>query len=114
MFVRAIPNKTNVVKGEEVVISYKLYTLLPVSEYSIQKIPSSIGFWIEELDRQETPSLSIEEYNGQRYQVAILRKVIVYPQRTGKLTIQGMPLSIVAICTNSFAKTIFNRRSFLW
>lgn len=96
LFVRAIPNKTNVVKGEEVVISYKLYTLLPVSEYSIQKIPSSIGFWIEELDRQETPSLSIEEYNGQRYQVAILRKVIVYPQRTGKLTIQGMPLSIVA------------------
>lgn len=96
LFVRAIPNKTNVVKGEEIVISYKLYTLLPVSEYSIQKIPSSIGFWIEELDRQETPSLSIEEYNGQKYQVAILRKVIVYPQRTGQLTIQGMPLSIVA------------------
>lgn len=96
LFVRAIPNKTNVVKGEEVVISYKLYTLLPVSEYSIQKIPSSIGFWVEELDRQETPTLSIEQYNGQRYQVATLRRVIVYPQRTGRLTIQGMPLSIVA------------------
>lgn len=96
LFVRAIPNKTNVVKGEEVVISYKLYTLLPVSQYSINKIPSTIGFWVEELDKQEPPTLSIEEYDGQKYQVAILRRTIVYPQRTGRLTIQGMPLSIVA------------------
>jgi tetratricopeptide (TPR) repeat protein len=96
LFVRAIPSKTNVVKGEEVVISYKLYTLIPVSEYQIEKIPSSIGFWIEELDKQDDPHLSIESFNGQRYQVATLRKVIVYPQKSGILTIKPMSLTIVA------------------
>ena len=102
LFIRAIPNKTNVVLGEEVVISYKLYTLVPVSEYSIAKIPSTNGFWIEELDKQESPTLTIEEHNGQKYQVAILRKVIVYPQKTGVLNIQGLDVNIVAhIATHS-------------
>lgn len=96
LFVRAIPNKTNVVKGEEIVISYKLYTLVPVSEYTIEKIPSSIGFWIEELDKQENPHISTERLNGQIYQVATLRKVIVYPQKSGFLTIKPMSLSLVA------------------
>ncbi|MBR1774735.1 MAG: BatD family protein [Bacteroidales bacterium] len=96
MFVRAIPSKTDVVKGEEVIITYKLYTLLPVSEYQIEKIPSSNGFWVEELDRQANTHLSVETYNGQRYQVADLRKVIVYPQKSGTLTIKPMSLSIVA------------------
>ena len=96
MFVRAIPSKTDVVKGEEVIITYKLYTLLPVSEYQIEKIPSSNGFWIEELDAQTSPHLSTEIYNGQRYQVADLRKVIVYPQKSGHLSIKPMSLNIVA------------------
>ena len=96
MFVRAIPSKTDVVKGEEVIITYKLYTLLPVSEYQIEKIPSSNGFWIEVLDRQSNPHLTVENYNGQRYQVADLRKVIVYPQKGGILTIKPMSLSVVA------------------
>jgi tetratricopeptide (TPR) repeat protein len=96
LFVRAIPNKTNVVKGEEVVVSYKLYTLVPVSEYTIEKIPSSMGFWVEELDKQEDPHITTERLNGQIYQVATLRKVIVYPQKSGFLTIKPMSLSLVA------------------
>lgn len=96
IFVRAIPSKTDVVKGEEIIITYKLYTLLPVSEYQIDKIPSSQGFWIEELDKQSNPHLTVETYNGQRYQVADLRKVIVYPQKSGTLTIKPMSLSITA------------------
>lgn len=102
LFVRAIPNKTNVTLGEEIVISYKLYTTLPVSEYSIPNIPTTTGFWVEELDEQEKPTLSIEMYNGQRYQVATLKKVIVYPQRSGALTIKGMPVEVLAhIATHS-------------
>lgn len=102
LFIRAIPNKSQVVRGEEIVISYKLYTLVPVSEYSIQTIPSTNGFWVEELDQQANPTLSIEEVNGQRYQVATLRKVIVYPQRTGRLTIPGLNVNILAhIATHS-------------
>ncbi|MEE1001357.1 MAG: BatD family protein [Bacteroidales bacterium] len=96
VFVRAIPSKSKVVKGEEVVISYKIYTLVPVSEYQVDKFPSSQGFWVEELDNQLTPTLEKEVIDGKTYQVATLRKVLVYPQKSGTLHINPMGLEIVA------------------
>lgn len=96
VFVRAIPSKSKVVKGEEIVISYKIYTLVPVSEYQVDKFPSSQGFWVEELDNQLTPTLEKEVIDGKTYQVATLRKVLVYPQKSGTLNINPMGLEIVA------------------
>lgn len=96
VFVRAIPSKTKVFKGEEIVISYKIYTLVPISEYMVDKFPSSQGFWVEELDNQATPILEREIIDGKSYQVATLRKVLVYPQKSGTLHIQPMGLEVVA------------------
>lgn len=96
VFVRAIPNKTKVHLGEEIIISYKIYTLVPISEYSVDKFPSSQGFWVEELDNQTTPSLEREIINGKSYQVATLRQVLVYPQKTGNLKIAPMGLEVLA------------------
>jgi tetratricopeptide (TPR) repeat protein len=96
VFVRAIPNKTKVSLGEEIIISYKIYTLVPISEYQVDKFPSSQGFWVEELDNQTTPSLEREIINGKAYQVATLRQVLVYPQKTGKLKIAPMGLEVLA------------------
>ncbi|MDY5736791.1 MAG: BatD family protein [Candidatus Onthomorpha sp.] len=96
VFVRAIPSKTKVVKGEEIVISYKIYTLVPISEYSVDKFPTSQGFWVEELDNQATPTLEKEVIDGKVYQVATLRKVLVYPQKAGTLHINPMGLEVVA------------------
>ena len=96
VFVRAIPNKTKVALGEEIIISYKIYTLVPISEYQVDKFPSSQGFWVEELDNQDTPSLEKEVINGKQYQVATLRRVLVYPQKTGKLKIAPMGLEVLA------------------
>lgn len=96
VFVRAIPSKSKVVKGEEIVISYKIYTLVPVSEYQVDKFPSSQGFWVEELDNQLTPTLEKEVIDGKTYQVATLRKVLVYPQKSGTLNINPMGLEVVA------------------
>lgn len=96
VFVRAIPNKTKVTLGEEIIISYKIYTLVPVSEYQVDKFPSSQGFWVEELDNQTTPSLEKEVINGKQYNVATLRRVLVYPQKTGTLQIAPMGLEVLA------------------
>ncbi len=96
VFVRAIPSKTKAVVGEEIVIAYKIYTLVPISEYQVDKFPSSQGFWVEELDNQPTPTLEREVHDGKVYQVATLRKVLVYPQKTGTLDIQPMGLEVVA------------------
>jgi tetratricopeptide (TPR) repeat protein len=96
VFVKAIPSKTKAVVGEEIIVSYKLYTLVPISEYQVDKFPSSQGFWVEELDNQTKPSLEKEIIDGKLYQVATLRQVLVYPQKTGKLKIAPMSIEVLA------------------
>lgn len=52
------------------------------------KQPSFDGFLIQEVDLQ--PSLNeIETYNGQEYMTALLKKCIIFPQQSGKLTINS-------------------------
>ena len=52
------------------------------------KQPSFDGFLIQEVDVQ--PSLNeMETYNGQNYMTAVLKRCIIFPQKSGKLTINS-------------------------
>lgn len=96
LFIRAIPNKTTAVPGEQIVLTYKLYTLVNVSQYQIERSPVSKGFWLEELDAQQQPQMSHETYEGRQYNVATIRKVLVFPQQEGKLTIEPLAIEVTA------------------
>ncbi|MDR1847900.1 MAG: BatD family protein [Bacteroidales bacterium] len=96
LFVRAIPNKTNVVPGEQIMLTYKLYTLVSVSQYQIERSPVSKSFWLEELDAQQQPQITKEVFDGRQYNVATIRKVLVFPQQEGNLTIEPLSLEVTA------------------
>lgn len=96
LFIKAYANKSKAYVGEEIIITYKLYTLVPISEYQVNKMPLNKGFWIEELDMSKDPKISEEVVDGKRYQVATLRKVIAYPQESGNLTIAPLDIDVVA------------------
>ncbi|MDD2412463.1 MAG: BatD family protein [Bacteroidales bacterium] len=97
IFVRAIASKTNVYEGEEIAVLYKMYTAIPIAQYSINKIPSSRGFWTSELsDRRGQPKQYQEVFDGRNYTVAEIRKVYVYPQQSGNLQIEPLEMEILA------------------
>ncbi len=97
LFIRAIPSKTNVYKGEEIVVVYKLYTRLSISSPQVSKFPKYPDFWTEELDMPSTLALNYEMYNGERFQVATIKKVSLFPTKSGKLTITPFKLNIPVI-----------------
>lgn len=97
IFVKAISNRSSAVIGQEIIIAYKLYTLVPVSEFQVNKMPINTGFWVEELDMSRDPKINEEIIDGKVYQVATLRKIIAYPQKTGKLKIAPLDIDIQAI-----------------
>lgn len=97
LFIRASANKSSVYLGQEVIITYKLYTLVPVSEFEVNQMPINQGFWIEELDMSRDPIITEERLDGKVYQVATLRKVIAYPQTTGNLTIHPLDIDATAM-----------------
>ncbi len=96
LFIRASANKSKAVIGEEIIITYKLYTLVNISEYQVNRMPINKGFWIEEIDMSQDPTISTETIEGRQYQVATLRKVIAYPQESGKLTIAPLDIDVIA------------------
>lgn len=86
IFVRIILSKSQAYEQEAIVCTIKLYTKYQISQFMPTLQPSFNGFLIEELPI--TSALNdIERYNGENYMVAELKKCILYPQQSGKLTI---------------------------
>lgn len=97
LFLKVIPSKRSAYVGEPVVLTYKLYTRVPVSQLSISKMPAYGGFWMKECgDNSNTLHQSSETVNGIEYTTAEVKKVVLIPQKTGKLTIEPMGLECLA------------------
>ena len=71
--------------------SFKIYNRannLDVREYNV---PEMSGFWTEQIE-MEDPRWEPEVVNGRRYNVATVRKVLLFPQKTGAMDIEGFNL----------------------
>ncbi|HPE43869.1 MAG TPA: BatD family protein, partial [Bacteroidales bacterium] len=97
LFLRAIIDKKEAVTGEQVIVTYRIYTRVPVSSVSVTKLSAFPGFWTKDLlSDKEALQQSTEIINGVEYTVADIRKMALFPQKTGKLTIEPMELECVA------------------
>lgn len=85
-FVKINLSKEVVYEQEAVVCTIKLYTRYNVSQFHCTQQPSFNGFLIEELQVSNNFQ-QVEMINGKRYATAELKKCILYPQESGKLTI---------------------------
>jgi hypothetical protein len=95
IFMRAVPDKTEAVQGEAIAVSYKLYVAGNVSMAppTITKMPTFTGFWAETGNIPPQLQQSRENYKGRQYDVFIIRKLILFPQRTGLLTIDPLEIA---------------------
>ena len=98
LFLNVIPSKKTVYLGDQVVLTYKIYTKVPVSSVSYSRMPSYAGFWTKDISDNNGGSLrqSSEYINGIEYTTAEIQKVVVVPQRSGKLTIDPMIIECIA------------------
>ena len=98
LFLRVVPSKRSAYVGEQVVLTYKLYTKVPVSSLSVEKMPSYAGFWTKDVSDNNDGSLrqSSEYINGIEYTSAEIQKIVVVPQRSGKLSLEPMTIECIA------------------
>lgn len=94
VFILAQPDKRRVKKGEQVTVSYKLYTKMNISAPQITKLPTYKGFWAEELNVGNRLNLQLEMYKGERYRTALIKKIALFPTKSGDLTITPFELTI--------------------
>lgn len=95
-------SKANPYINEPITVVYKLYfsNNIGISNFRELGKPKYNDFWSQNIDIKQ---LVAEEgmYNGQRYRCVVLRKTVLYPQKSGKLTIEPLSLDIdVQVPTN--------------
>jgi hypothetical protein len=87
LFVRVSFSKSKVYEQEAVIATVKVYTKYNISSFLVTTQPAFEGFLSEELPVQLETQL--ENYNGQNYYTAVLKRLLLYPQKAGKLTVNS-------------------------
>lgn len=96
IFMRATVSKSKVYQGEQLLVTFKVYTRLNIVDNALSKAPSFNGFWSEEVPNPTRQSeLHAEVLDGIQYQVAEIKKTILIPQRSGTLTIDPLEMEVV-------------------
>ena len=95
-------SKKRVFEQEAVLLTYKLYTLVNVSEL-MGKMPELDGFHVQEINRQKQPELKMEHYNGKNYGTVVWSQYVVFPQQTGELKIPEIKYEATVIQQNRSA-----------
>jgi hypothetical protein len=90
LFVKAVVNRTHVIQGEQINLTFKLYTRVTVMNYAVDKTPTMTGFWGEDVETPKDIQLSTETVNGKQYRVGIIKRMALFPTQSGRLEISPM------------------------
>ena len=94
LMLRVSVSRSSVYKGEPIRAVLKLYSRVNVIGSEGAKIPSFDGFWSQALECEQGPFR--ETVGGKVYDAYNLGEYILYPQQSGKLTIEPAKITIVA------------------
>lgn len=95
-------SKTNPYLNEGITVVYKLYVSpkISVTNYSEIDSPRYNDFWSQNMDTRDQ-KVQNGTFNGEDYRYVVLRKTVLYPQKTGELNIEPLSLSIdMSVPTN--------------
>ena len=92
LFVRVNVNKKSLYQGEHLIATIKVYTHLNLAGFEDMKLPSFDGFWTQDIATSSQISLERENINGQIYNVGVIKKEILFPQRSGVIKIDPFEL----------------------
>ena len=106
LFVKVDVSRRNIYIGESVVATIKVYSKVDLVRFGRSKFPSFDGFLAEEIPTPQQIELVRENYDGKIYNVGIIRKVLLFPQHTGELTIEPFELECIV------RQQLANSRSF--
>ena len=89
LFIEVKPNKNIAYVGEQVTVTYRLYTKNNLSIENIE-YPKNEGFWNEDLQTTQNAKFRNTQINGVNYRVATLYKVAMFATKIGESILNPM------------------------
>lgn len=88
LFITASASKTNVYEQEAFLLTFKIYTLVDLRGFDNVKLPDFKGFHSQEVELPSNQKWGLEHYKGRNYHTTVYRQFVLFPQQSGKLTIE--------------------------
>jgi tetratricopeptide (TPR) repeat protein len=95
LFVRTYLSKKQCYLGEQIVVTQKVYCRANLRGFQNFNPPEYNGFWSKDEERKGQIQLNQENLDGINYNVAEFSKTYLFPQRTGKLTIDPIEIDCI-------------------
>ena len=89
LFIKVSANKKRVYEQEPILLTYKVYTLVTLTQLE-GKMPDLKGFHTQEVDLPQQKSFKLETVNGRPYKTVTWSQYVMFPQLTGKLQIPSI------------------------
>jgi len=99
LFIKVSANKKRVHEQEPILLTYKVYTLVDLTQLE-GKMPELNGFHTQEVPLPQQKSFKIEQVNGRPYRTVTWSQYVMFPQITGKLKIPGITFNGIVIQQN--------------
>ena len=99
LFIKVSANKRRVHEQEPVLLTYKVYTLVDLTQLE-GKMPDLQGFHTQEVPLPQQKSFKIEEFNGRPYRTVTWSQYVMFPQITGKLQIPSITFNGIVVQQN--------------
>lgn len=93
IIVKAIPNVEEARVGQQIILDYKLYTTIDIDSYNVIEEADYSGFFAKDIKRYNFRVVK-EVINGVQYTTKIIKRVALYPQQAGLLTVEPMFLQM--------------------
>lgn len=99
LFMTATASRTNVYEQEAILLTYKVYSLVDLTQLD-GKMPTLDGFQIQEIPLPRTKEFQLEQYNGRNYRTVVWSQYLLFPQKPGKLVIPAINYDGVVVTRN--------------
>lgn len=99
LFIHVSASKQHVREQEPILLTYKVYTLVGLTQLS-GKMPDLKSFYTREVPLPQEKSFKIETFNGRQYRTVTWQQYVMFPQATGKLEIPAITYDGIVVQQN--------------
>ncbi len=99
LFIRVSANKQRVHEQEPILLTYKVYTQVELTQLE-GKMPDLKGFHTQEVKLPSQKTFETEIVNGRPYRCVTWSQYVMYPQMTGKLEIPSIVFKGIVVQQN--------------
>ena len=99
LFIKVSANKKRVYEQEPILLTYKVYTLVSLTQLE-GKMPDLKGFHTQEVPLPQQKSFKLETVNGRPYRTVTWSQYVMFPQITGKLQIPPLTFNGIVVQQN--------------